>query len=433
MHRKSFDRRDFLKLAAASGLSVLVPGGAARGQEAELKPGPFWLFFHAVGGWDPTMLCDPKGLGEPGEGRPVNRFGSDTIGEVGDLRYAPLAGHGAFFERHAHRLMVINGIDTATLDHTVGIRHIFSGKQAQGYPSLAALVAAAQVQGRPMGYLSFGGYDETADVVARTRLGAAGVIGRVAWPNSVAGDPDGDTFHSRATYRRILMAQQGRRPWLEQEYALPKAHRALGQLFAARSSENEVANLAEQLTMGLQGDPLQRQVQLSLASFKAEIARTANLTLAGFDTHGAHDQRQTAVMTQLVRAIDYAWTEAEAKGLADDLIVVVGSDFARTPGYNAGAGKDHWSITSMLLMGKGIPGGRVLGKTSYHQAPYRLDPATLAPIDEENPPDPEEERGVRLHPGHVHRALRELGGVQADPQLRARFPLEGIQRLPLLG
>ena len=42
----------------------------------------------------------------------------------------------------------------------------------------------------------------------------------------------------------------------------------------------------------------------------------------------------------------------------DQIVVVVGSEFARTPGYNGGNGKDHWPITSMIVMANGIDGNR---------------------------------------------------------------------------
>ena len=55
------DRRDFLKLAAVSGLSVggltLMPGDQAL---ANTYSGTFYVFVKASGGWDTTMLCDPR-------------------------------------------------------------------------------------------------------------------------------------------------------------------------------------------------------------------------------------------------------------------------------------------------------------------------------------------------------------------------------------
>ena len=102
---------------------------------------------------------------------------------------------------------------------------------------------------------------------------------------------------------------------------------------------------------------------------------------------------------------------------------MIGSDFGRTPGYNMGDGKDHWSITSNLLMGKGIPGDTVIGKTNDRHNPLNIDPNTLAPV---------EGGGLRLKPGHVHRALRRLAGIDKS-DLAIRFPIKEKEELPLFG
>jgi hypothetical protein len=124
-----------------------------------------------------------------------------------------------------------------------------------------------------------------------------------------------------------------------------------------------------------------------------------------------------------MQGVDFAWTEAERQGVADNLIVVVGSDFGRTPGYNPGNGKDHWSITSMLLMGKGIPGNKVIGRTDERHSPILLDPGTLQPAGS---------GGLRLEPKHVHFHLRQLAGLTGDPVADREFPLLGTENLPLL-
>ncbi|MBL8973822.1 MAG: twin-arginine translocation signal domain-containing protein, partial [Myxococcales bacterium] len=51
------DRRNFLKVAAMTGLAVAAPRSARA-----LTPyaGPFYVMISARGGWDPTYLCDPK-------------------------------------------------------------------------------------------------------------------------------------------------------------------------------------------------------------------------------------------------------------------------------------------------------------------------------------------------------------------------------------
>ena len=85
----------------------------------------------------------------------------------------------------------------------------------------------------------------------------------------------------------------------------------------------------------------------------------------------------------------------------------------RTPNYNAGNGKDHWSIGSALFLGRGIKGNRVIGATDEKQFAVPLDPQSLKPAGG---------TGIRVRPEHVHEALRELAGI-ADHPLSRKFPL----------
>lgn len=426
MSSKTFDRRDFLKLAGACGLAVMTPMGA-RGQmdpgPADDGGGPFWLFVHAGGGWDPTSMCDPKGRASEEEDDPMNMYFTDDIGEAGNIRYAPVGYNAEFFQKHFNRTLVLNGVDTQTNNHDAGVRHTWSGKLSEGYPALAALIAGQVAGTRPMAFISNGGYDNTGGLVAPTRTGNIGALNRIAYPNSINGNPD-VTFHSDTTMGRVRAALARRRGYLERSHNLPRAMEGINALYTARSSQSEVKRLSEYLPAEFDRAALNRQAQVAMASFRAGVAKTANLTLGGFDTHANHDNSHIPRLAELLRGVDFAWDEAERQGIADDLIVVVGSDFGRTPGYNNGNGKDHWSITSMLLMGAGIPGNKVIGRTDPRHKPFEVDPDTLEVV---------ESGGIRIQPGSVHHALRRLAGIDEEGPAREIFPLVGATPLDILG
>jgi len=94
------------------------------------------------------------------------------------------------------------------------------------------------------------------------------------------------------------------------------------------------------------------------------------------------------------------------------VVVIVQSEMGRTPNYNNGNGKDHWSIGSIMFLGKGIKGNRVLGATDEKLFHVPVDPQTLA-CDRQN--------GIRIRPEHIHTALREFAGI-ADHPLCQKFP-----------
>jgi hypothetical protein len=85
----------------------------------------------------------------------------------------------------------------------------------------------------------------------------------------------------------------------------------------------------------------------------------------------------------------------------------------RTPNYNNGKGKDHWSIGSVMFLGQGIRGNRVIGATDDQLFPVPIQPKSLAL-------DPA--AGIRVRPEHIHHALREHAGI-VDHPLSLKFPL----------
>jgi len=62
--------------------------------------------------------------------------------------------------------------------------------------------------------------------------------------------------------------------------------------------------------------------------------------------------------------------------MLDDTVVVCYSEFSRTPKLNAALGKDHWPVTSAIVMGAGIKGGRGYGATTPGVEAETIDFAT---------------------------------------------------------
>jgi uncharacterized protein (DUF1501 family) len=151
---------------------------------------------------------------------------------------------------------------------------------------------------------------------------------------------------------------------------------------------------------------------VAMAAYRAGITVAVDLELDGFDTHVDHDAEHMPRLDQLLAGLDFIVDEAARQDIGDEFVVLVGSEFGRTPGYNASNGKDHWPTTSFMAMGKGIVGGRVIGATTERHEPLTVDPRTLAVSD----------RGVRIEPRHIHHDLRRLAGIAGDPVVQ-RYPL----------
>jgi hypothetical protein len=418
------NRRSFLRTAMGVGVAGVLPMSLVRtafGATTER----FLITVSATGGWDPTSLIDPKGDAPRSDGLgPINNFSASEIKSAGKLIYAPYsniveppstesAGHmDNFFAKHSDRLLVINGIDTQTNGHDSGRRFVWSGKLEEGYPSVAALTAAPFAD-QPMAFISNGGYDFTASLVAPVRTSGAATFTQLAFPNSQF--PENEnlldlSFFSEGSYSALDQAREARLSRLKVSESLPKRIQQLSQLEVVRSNEVELENLLEYLPEEV-SDGLKGQAEIALAAFASGLAVSANLSLGGFDTHGNHDEDQTTALTDLLDGLDHLWTQIEAQDLQDKVTVVIGSDFGRTPFYNTGDGKDHWNITSIMAMGAGITGNRVIGATDEKFEALRLDPDTL-----EADPD-----GIIVTPQHIHRALRDFMEVPAD--LDNLFPI----------
>ena len=94
----------------------------------------------------------------------------------------------------------------------------------------------------------------------------------------------------------------------------------------------------------------------------------------------------------------------QGEGLLGSTTVLVLSELARTPGRNADGGKDHWPWTSALVLGGGLPGGRVLGGTD--------DALQSVPVDlHTGQPDPS---GTWLEPAHLLAGVAET--LDVDPR-----------------
>ena len=150
---------------------------------------------------------------------------------------------------------------------------------------------------------------------------------------------------------------------------------------------------------------LRRQAQLAILAFKAKVAVSADLWLGGFDTHAQSRSRSTTwLLGNLTDSVDFLWEYAETHGVADRLVVVMGSDFGRTNHYNVDEGKDHWPIGSVVVMEKNQPWtNRVIGETDALHFAHKINPTTLQRDDA---------NGTIIYPKHVHKALRRYLGVE---------------------
>lgn len=433
-------RRDFLKYISAVTALALLPSQASA---QEGYDGPLWIFVQAVGGWDPTSFCDPKGYleveGSEGnmvqESDPMNKsyansdIATSTSSE--NIKYAPLSGaddnnqqyaFSTFFDKYGAELLVINGIDTQTNGHDAGRRYMMSGRLAEGYPALSALIAGINIPSSPLAFISAGGYDVTDGVVAATRLNNLDALNELTFVNKIN---DETTYLQESVFKRVRDARLARNQRLIKKQKLESVKKLAQQYNLAHSGSNELAKLVEFIPDDIDTHPDKNnqvfaQGRFAMAGYKAGLTASVNIQIGGFDTHGNHDNAHIPRLARLLKGVDLLKQEAENQGISDKVVFVMGSDFGRTPGYNNGNGKDHWSVSSMMFMGAGIKGGKTIGSSTHRHDNNKINPSTLEVSKSDN--------AIAITYEHINLALRKLAKIDSNELVTQYYPLSNTTK-----
>jgi len=421
MNKLELGRRRFLRRCSLAGLGLAMPWKgiestfAQQNHELPAYEGPYYIVFNAAGGWDTTYLMDPKGVGG------INRLYEESeILTEGGHRYAPTektrkggVSNESFFKEFGKELLIFNGLDYSVNNHAPCSRYMATGKlDSLAYPTFAALVAACRGQSCPLSFLTFGNYSATGNLVAMSRVPYLPSLRRIANADSMDGNIR-SPYHDDFAISKIERAIDERRRERKQQSLLPRQQRAESMLYAAQVNSKALARVTPHIPDQLPKQRLAQQAEIALTSFKAGVCVSANLSIGQFDSHANNDRDQMKLIPELLEGIAYTLHRAEDLGIRDKLVVIAQSEMARTPDYNQGNGKDHWSIGSMMFVGPKIVGDRTLGKTDEKQFALPFDPMTLKVTEQD---------GIRVRPEHIHQALREYAGIDSHPSSLA-FPL----------
>ncbi len=92
--------------------------------------------------------------------------------------------------------------------------------------------------------------------------------------------------------------------------------------------------------------------------------RFVEVTLGGWDTHNANFVKVPENCETLDKALSSLLTDLAQRGLLEETLVVVATEFGRTPDINMNDGRDHYpKVFSGLLAGGGVKGGYVHGSS----------------------------------------------------------------------
>lgn len=104
-------------------------------------------------------------------------------------------------------------------------------------------------------------------------------------------------------------------------------------------------------------------------------ARFVTVTFGAWDTHAFHYKGIETQMPLLDIALAGLVTDLDQRGLLDSTLIVVNSEFGRTPKVNAGGGRDHWPrVFSVVFAGGGTKRGLVYGSSDALAAEPKQTP-----------------------------------------------------------
>lgn len=138
---------------------------------------------------------------------------------------------------------------------------------------------------------------------------------------------------------------------------------------------------------------------LALKLIKNDLLTCVNMGIGGFDTHANQETRMQPVMASFDHLMGVFLTELKTAGLLDKTLIVVYSDFGRTPKVNRSNGRDHWPVGGALMLGGGIEGGRFVGSTDSDLQAQYVDATTGSAVSS---------GGVQLNPTHLGGSVIEL-------------------------
>jgi len=412
------NRRQFGLLSSG----LLVPSRLVAGDRRSKSASPSdrkFLFLFNDGGWDTGYALTPYWS--------VNDAFVEVEAAPGDVNGIRFVDHPnrpavrEFFENYGSKTALINGVEVQSVTHE-RCRELFLTGQGALQDDWACVLAGQSSQ-------------------------------NLLLPHIVI---DGPAFSSRYTSGVVRVGDAGQLPMLLSGGALLLSDQspelltleaeALADAFVERrtrersdsfgSAYNKALERIEQLKAW---DDLNLQVEdrgcerdlisdagLVFDLFERGLSRTAMMRYKGWcsegwDTHqGLEKQDQN--FGDLFEYLNGIMAELETRvsdsgaPLSEEVTIIVFSEMGREPRLNSWGGRDHWTFTSLLMVGSGIQGGQTIGGLDANGQGRPIDLGTGIVNDS----------GTSLLPEHIGATLLTLGDVDPDEFLESTSPIAAV-------
>ena len=395
-HFRRPTRRDFLYVGMVGGLGLTLgdafrmqaskqAGAAQKFYESKEGPAKAIINIFLPGGmaaqetWDPKLYAPIEYKGPLGTVK--TRISGEHFGEM-LTKTAQIAD----------KITVVRSMTHGEAAHERGTHNMFTGYRpspALNYPSMGAVVSH-----------EFGSRNNMPPYVcipnSPNEYAGSGYLSSAYGPFGLGSDPASRGFQVRdlslpdgvdsARFdrrRNMLSAVDNHFKTLEKSDALDAMDSFYQRAYAMISSKEarEAFNLdAESESMKNRYGNNQAGMRMLLARRLVEAGvRFVTLTYGGWDHH---DRIETAMKRQ-APDFDQAYagliTDLHERGLLDSTIVMVTTEFGRTPKINGTAGRDHYpKVFSIALAGGGFKKGFVYGRSDSTSTEPEENPLGVA-------------------------------------------------------
>ena len=368
MIKSDFNRRRFLELAAGSFLGVTAHHSfGAAGEKSTIPqladPAKQLIYLYMEGGMSHIDTFDLKtGHENQGSTQPINT-------NVDGIR---VSSHLPNLARHANKLCVINSLTSTAGDHEKGNYFMHTSYQQRAtirHPGIGSWYHKLKGKINPT-------LPASVFIGRESRFHGSGGFFEPEFEPLAINEPESGLKYAQALVekerfdRRLDLAHDIDAEFLKRYHSKPI--RAYGHMYEDAVRLMDSPDLAafnihkeDDKTKERYGsEPFAQGCLLARRLIERNV-RSVEVSFGGWDTH----QNNFTSLPELCHTMDQAVAalldDLERVGKLKDTIVVLTTEFGRTPQINQNVGRDHYpqAFTSVLA-GGGFKSGYVHGKTS---------------------------------------------------------------------
>jgi hypothetical protein len=368
MIKTDYNRRRFIELAAGSFLGVSASNsfGAAGGKSSfplPSDPAKQLIYLYMEGGMSHIDTFDLKtGHDNQGSTRPINT-------NVDGIR---ISSHLPNLAKHADKLCIVNSLTSTAGDHEKGNYFMHTSYQQRAtirHPGIGSWYHKLKGKLNPT-------LPASVFIGRESRFHGSGGFFEPEFEPLAINEPQSGLKYARRLVdenrfkRRINLANDIDAEFLKRYHSKPI--RAYGHMYADAVRLMDSPDLAafdihreDEITKSRYGsEPFGQGCLLARRLIERNV-RSVEVSFGGWDTH----QNNFTSIPELCHTMDQAVAalldDLKRIGKLDDTVVVLTTEFGRTPQINQNVGRDHYpqAFTSVLA-GGGFKGGYIHGKTS---------------------------------------------------------------------